>query len=65
MIHDPEIEVTCDGTDCEESVYLSMWWTTGGYNRTDDSIDNLLVADHNWLVKGDSHYCEHCKTDQS
>jgi hypothetical protein len=65
MIHDPEIEVTCDGTDCNESVFLPMCWNTGGYNRTDESIGRLLAMDHDWLVKGGSHYCENCKTDQS
>lgn len=65
MIHDPELEVTCDGTDCEVSVYLPMGWTVGGYNLTDDATEKLLTNDHDWLVMGESHYCCDCKTDQT
>ena len=65
MIHSPELEVTCDGTDCDESVYLPMGWGIGGYDLNDESIERLLTGDHDWLVMGENHYCRGCKTDQT
>ncbi len=55
MLHDPEMEVTCD--KCDNTVYLQMNWTTGGYNLTDNEIKHLLDKDHGWKTDGDKHYC--------
>ncbi len=65
MIHDPEIEVTCDGTNCGNSVFLPMRWNVNGYNLEDLDAKRLLDTDHYWLTVEGNHYCEDCKLDQT
>jgi len=65
MIHDPELEITCDGTDCDKSVFLPMTWNCSGYDLSDTAIERILDTDHGWLTVSDNHYCEDCKIDQN
>lgn len=64
MLHDPEMECTCDGEDCNESVFLPMSWYVGGYDLTDSDAKALLENHHDWLVDGDHHYCPDCKKEE-
>jgi len=50
MIHDAQVEVTCDEEDCNESVYV--------YNGSDREIEKSLVQDHGWIVEDGKHFCE-------
>lgn len=64
MLHDPEMECTCDGENCHESVFLPMSWSTGGYDLRDSKAEAILSDNHNWLTEGESHYCESCRKDR-
>jgi hypothetical protein len=57
MLHDPEMECTCDGTKCTESVFLPMNWYVGGYDLKDSDAERMLENDHGWLTVEDNHYC--------
>lgn len=64
MIHDPVVEVTCDGERCRESVYTRLAYTYGGvmhtkgsYDADDAQVEARLMDDHNWRVKSGRHYC--------
>lgn len=59
MFHDPEMEVTCDNENCNESVFLPMVWTVGGYDLSDDAAKQKLEFDHDWIVRIGKHYCCH------
>lgn len=61
MLHDPEMEVTCDGDDCQEHVFLPMTWSVGGYDLSDTDAERVLDGDHYWLTVGDDHFCEICR----
>ncbi len=64
MLHDPEMEVTCDGDGCTESVRLPMQWRTGGYDLTDAQAEAALVCDHDWQVVDGKHLCGACFTQE-
>ncbi len=65
MMHDPEMEVTCDSDNCTESVYLQMNWTTGGYDLRDDDVKRILENDHGWqCIDQDKHLCSSCREDE-
>jgi hypothetical protein len=57
MLSDAYIEVTCDGCHTVEVIQLTA--TAKGW-------DERNVARHlesiGWLVDGECHYCEDCKT---
>lgn len=64
MLHYPRMEVTCDGKDCNRSVYLILEDRTGyrgGYDLTNHQAQTQLENDHSWTVEGDSYYCEGCR----
>ena len=67
MIHEPEVEVTCDGEKCinESHVFLPMDWGVGGYDLEEKKAENLLINDHGWTVKEGKHYCRHCDPEES
>ena len=63
MIHEPEVEVTCD--ECGSSVYLPMRWTVNGYNLKSDLAEKALESDHNWTLENGNHFCnESCANSQ-
>lgn len=58
MIHEPSVEVTCDGESCSSSE------TFEGYSLviSDTAIERRLVAfPYEWKIVGGRHYCEECK----
>ena len=57
MLHEPEMECTCDGDGCHESVMLTMNYCTSGYDLRDADADRQLVNDHDWTVVDGQHYC--------
>jgi hypothetical protein len=67
-IHDPRIEVTCDGEGCRESIevipdykYRSMASSSGFYDCSDSAIEDKLT-DEGWLVENGKYFCgENCK----
>ncbi len=63
MFHDPEMEVTCDHTACQNSLFLPMQWSTGGYDLSDSNAEKILTNDHDWLVVDGVHLCDSCKDD--
>jgi len=63
MIHDPQIEITCDGVNCPDSitvqpeyVYSNYGGGGGRYNTDDDAIESLLTS-AGWLVQNGKHFC--------
>jgi len=57
MIHDPTIEVTCDGEHCPEWILLPPL----GANARDSLIDREVERE-GWIVSDGKHYCsEECK----
>lgn len=56
-LHDPEIEVTCDGEDCDAHEILHLTTTSRGYDERNIRAD---LEERGWVVDGDSHYCEDC-----
>lgn len=57
MLHDPTMEVTCDNEGCNDSIYLQLSWSVGGYDLSDSEIEKMLKSDHEWIVDGDKHFC--------
>lgn len=65
MIHDPQIEVTCDGLGCSESCHVDMHLVIdcredGFFSFPDEAIEELLPAP--WCTvslatAGKMHYC--------
>lgn len=65
-IHDAKVEVTCDGEDCRESIFIepSYVYTSysgkgGHYDCSDTAIEDKLVAE-GWKVADGKHFCEGC-----
>ena len=61
MLHDPEMECTCDGNGCNESVFLPMNWHIRGYDLEDTDAERELEAIHEWTTIDDKHYCTDCR----
>lgn len=67
MIHDPQVEVTCDGKWCDESIHITPEYTyndysgkSGQYACEDSDIEAKLLAE-DWIVCNGKHYCcEEC-----
>lgn len=66
MIHDPKVEVTCDGKDCRESVeiqpeyvYRNMSGSSGFYDCSDSAIEDKLPKE-GWTAADGKHLCESC-----
>lgn len=66
MIHDPQIEVTCDGIGCDLCVFITpdflyggICHTSGSYATEDDLIEKKLPAE-GWTVRDGKHFCEEC-----
>jgi hypothetical protein len=69
MIHDANIEVSCDG-DCgdylqisPEYKYSSYSGEGGHYDCSDEAISEK-VEKEGWTVDGDKQYCEACSQQQ-
>ena len=59
MIHDAQVEVTCDEKDagCTENEYVQLEYFPGhGYDATDQQIEEILVK-RGWIVRDGKHYC--------
>ena len=58
-IHDPTVEVSCDGKPCSyhtQTTYLGCTWYTGGYD-----VNEHELTESGWITIGDKHYCsERC-----
>ena len=73
MIHDPQVEVSCDGDGCRESIYIEPKYVyrdysgrSGYYDCSNSAIEKLLIRD-GWKVEEDGddgednkHFCESC-----
>lgn len=66
MIHDAEIEISCDNhNNCTSSVRLPCTWSVGGYDLKDEKAEQMLESEHGWIVVDGSHYCcEWCKEER-
>lgn len=51
MIHDPSVEVTCDGSRCRSSLVIDH-----AAELRDSEIERE-VAREEWIVRGGRHYC--------
>jgi hypothetical protein len=68
MIHDAEVEVTCDGEGCRESIrvrpdYTYRDWSghSGSYDCSDEALAKK-IEDEGWLVNDGKHFCgESCR----
>lgn len=56
MIHDAQAEVTCDADGCTEHEYVELSWHLGGYDDSDDRIEQKLI-EQGWVVVEGKHYC--------
>lgn len=64
MLHDAQIEATCDGDGCQESVFVELEYVyhstrgeSGQYNTDDDTLEATLEEDHGWIVRDGNHFC--------
>jgi hypothetical protein len=71
MLHDPFVEVTCDGEGCRETIdvemeffYLDYSGKNGYYDHEDGKIEAKLVEEFEWIVvpsddedESNKHYC--------
>lgn len=64
MIHEPLIEVTCDGESCDDAIriepefmYRDYSGKNGDYDCSDDAIEKQLLGE-GWVVEGGKHYCD-------
>jgi hypothetical protein len=65
MIHDAEVEVTCDGKDCRGRVYVGLRaGARDTYIADDSAIERSVAREHDWVVRDGKHYCsEECAPD--
>jgi len=63
VIHDPKIEITCDGKNCNEYVEYEMPWVyhtysgdSGHYGSNEADTESFLVGEE-WIVKDKKHFC--------
>ena len=63
MIHDPKVEVTCDGKGCQAHIPIEPEYTynnysgdSGQYECGDDAIEERLES-RRWVVQDGKHYC--------
>lgn len=63
MIHDAEVEVTCDTEGCRDSIRIPLDYKYGGIMHADgryefdqQAIEEKLTAAH-WVVEAGKHYC--------
>ena len=68
MIHDPRVEVTCDGNGCTESLEIQpnydLSGMNGSYDCSDYAIEKQIKAD-GWSVEDGNHYCESCTEERN
>ena len=67
MIHDAQVEVTCDGKNCHESVYVDLEYVygtysgeSGQYDSDEKAIEKTLTDEHDWTIQDNKHFCEDC-----
>lgn len=65
MIHDPQVEITCDAKGCKESVFIGLHYVYGGTMHTDGRYDasepavfKSLLSETDWTVRDGKTYCE-------
>lgn len=57
MVHDAQVEVTCDGKHCSESIYVDLpAGARDTYIAEDSQIEKDVVA-QDWIVEGGQHFC--------
>ena len=66
MIHDPKIEVTCDGEGCvaitevePKYVYGTVFGSGGQYDCSEQAVEKAILLD-NWTIVNGKHFCENC-----
>ena len=64
MIHGAFIEVTCDASRCLSSEWVDLEFVypdysgkNGWYDHKDESVEEKLVEDFEWVVVDGKHYC--------
>ena len=58
LIHDAQVEVTCDAEHCCESVYVTLRaGTEDTYSAKDSTIERSVERHEGWFVQGGQHYC--------
>lgn len=68
-IHDAQVEVTCDGDGCAESVFVTPEYVYTSYSGSGGHYDTSVRAIHEkveaegWTVDGEQTYCEGCRGD--
>ena len=75
MIHDAEVEVTCDSDRCRKSVHVALEYVYsnfseggGHYDDNDSKVEIAIEKDEGWTVDEGStdrhrHFCELCSED--
>ena len=64
MVHDPVMEIQCDG--CEDIICFNAEYKyrdysgNGGYYDFDDKAIKKFIEKENWITKGDQQFCEDC-----
>ena len=71
MIHDVQVEVSCDGKErCYQSLYLRPDLVYGGILHTSEQYDtsdkaiNTKVEQEGWSVVDGKHFCEECREER-
>lgn len=59
MIHDAAVEITCDGVECSESIYVDLPAGARDTYIAEDSKIEKEVAAQGWIVENGQHFC--CK----
>ena len=63
MIHDAQVEVTCDARCCNSSEYIDLEWKytdysgDSGYYDSNESDINDKLKDLDWVVSDGHHFC--------
>ena len=64
MIHGAKVEVTCDNSDCRESVYVDLHYVyrdrcgaSGHYDDKPETIEKSLRSEHDWVVVDGQQFC--------
>ena len=68
MIHEATVAVTCDGDSCTEAELITLEYVyhdysgkNGEYKSDDESLEERLKDQFEWVVNDGKHYCcEEC-----
>jgi len=57
VIHDAQVEMTCDGKDCNASEWFRIPAGTRNSYIAEDSAIERDAAGAGWIVRDGKHYC--------